>query len=111
MAINILSYSVGESDVAQPGDITTLLWDFAAVLGDNEAIASVAATATNRAGALVGDVIDDMSVADGARVGSVAAVRIHNLIDGERYKIQIVATVTVNEKVMTATVFVPVVAP
>ena len=131
MAIRILGFNVGESDVTQPGDITTLRWDFGldlvvaaeavedadgveitpAVVG--EEITSVAVIATNRAGE---DVTTDIVAAKGFENGatqpnSVATIRIHNLVDGERYKLQLVATITESEKVATVTIFVPVVAP
>ena len=109
--IRVLSYRVGESDVIQPGEITNLVWDFSDILVDAEEIQSVSATAANSAGEVVANVIADASVIGGVKTNSAASIRIHNLVDGERYKIKITATVVVGEKVATAVVFVPVVAP
>ena len=109
--IRILGYRVGESDVIQPGEIATLVWDFSDILDTGEELASVSATATNRAGEDAANQIIDASVVDGVGTNTAAAIRIHNLEDGERYKVTITAIVTANEKVAVAVVFVPVVAP
>ena len=111
MAIRILGHNVGEEDVAQPGDVTTLRWELSEIslIGDEEVTAAVA-TAVNRAG-VKADIIDAEGVEDGLGTNSVAFVRIHNLVDGERYKVKLVATITENVKVVTVIIFVPVVAP
>ena len=128
MAIRILGHNVGEADVAQPGDVTTLRWEFNQILlvleeakaatEDTEAtdavieeITNVEATVTNRAGDSVGNISDATGIEDGLGTNSVAFVRIHNLVDGERYKVKLVATITEDVKVATVIIFVPVVAP
>ena len=123
MAIRILGHNVGEADVAQPGDVTTLRWDVNQILlqtGETadvppepifEKIVLVQVTATNRAGEVANGIIDEAGFESGERVDSVAFVRIHNLVDGERYKLKVVATIEANKKVATITIFVPVVAP
>ena len=112
MAIRLLGHNVGEEDVAQPGDVTTLRWELGEIslIGDEE-VTAVAATVTNRAGDAADDVIDDTGFEDGLSTNSVAFVRIHNLVDGERYKVKLVATITADVKVITVIIFVPVVAP
>ena len=111
MAIRILGHNVGEAPVAQPGDITTLRWDVNQILLDTEELVSVTATATNRAGEVVNNIIDESGLEDGVKTNSAAFVRIKDLVDGERYKLQIVATIEADVKVTIITIFVPVVAP
>ena len=118
MAIRFLGFNVGESDVVQPGDITTLRWDFGLILldgvngGEAEVLVAVATTATNRVGEAAADIVAATDIEDGLeKPKSVAAIRIHKLEDGERYKLQLVATIKADEKVATVTIFVPVVAP
>ena len=128
MAIRILGDNVGEASVAQPGDVTTLRWDVNEILLPTgafeadaqgeltdvpiiEGLVSVTAIATNRAGEVVNDIVDDVGLENGIKTNSVAFVRIKNLVDGERYKLQIVAIVEADVKVTTITIFVPVVAP
>ena len=111
MAIRILGHNVGEADVAQPGDVTTLRWELSEILLENEEVVVVEATVTNRAGDSVGNISAATGSEDGLGTNSVAFVRIHNLVDGERYKVKLVATITKGVKVATVIIFVPVVAP
>ena len=111
MAIQLLYPGVGEADIIQPGTKTSLTWDFADLLIGDEVVASATVSVVDRAGTVVDDVIGDPEVVDGARAGSAVRVPLTNLIvNNERYKITISATVSA-DKVLVITIFVPIVEP
>ena len=110
MAIRILYPGVGESDVIQPGSKTSVEWDFADLLVGEEVVQSAAIVITDREDEVVENVAGDAAIVDGNKTGSVVVVPLNNLIDGERYKIMITATIA-DEKILVVTVFVPIVAP
>ena len=110
MAIRVLYPGVGESDIIQPGSKTNIVWDFTDLLVDEEVVKSAVIVIVNRADEVVDNIAGDAIIADGNKTESVVEVPLSGLVDGERYKIMITATIK-DEKIAVVTVFVPVVAP
>lgn len=106
--MRLLSFSAGEWDVAQPGEILPVIWDFAESLVTNEVITSVVVTIFDKNKVdVTTSILKNSSIVIGSKADSAIQVVVQNLVDGERYEIDIIATISVDKK-RIATIFLPV---
>ena len=106
-----LSATVFETAVAQPDEEFGITVDFFSRLIALEEVNSVVVTVFDKAGAdVTGTILNGAAqIQTGRSPNSVVFQNVHNLVDGERYNVQILATTTAGTaQVLEADVYIPV---
>jgi hypothetical protein len=105
-----LGPTVFETDVAQPDEEFAITVDFFSRLKTGETISTVAVTALDKAGVAQAGVLNGTATIQAGRAASSEVLQnVHNLVDGERYNIQMLATTSAaTAQILEADVYIPV---
>ena len=105
-----LGSTVFETDVAQPDEEFAITVDYFSRLKSTEEVASVGVKVFDKAGVEQATVLNGAAlIQDGRATNSEVLQNVHNLVDGERYNIQLLATTdAATPQVLESDVFIPV---
>lgn len=105
-----LGPTIFETDIAQPGEEFGITVDFFSRLKTSEEVNTMAVKCFDKLGAEQADVLNGAAQKQtGRATNSEVLQNVHNLLNGERYNIQILATTTAGTpQVLEADVYIPV---